>query len=64
MERLRRDYVVVGAGFAGLAATKRLQDRGKSVALIEARGRVEGVTPNPRSRGGRREPVPEGTIST
>src|ERR1700759_3320029 len=42
MERLRRDYVVVGAGFAGLAATKRLQERGKSVALIEARDRVGG----------------------
>jgi monoamine oxidase len=42
MERLRADYVVVGAGFAGLAATKRLQERGKSVALIEARDRVGG----------------------
>jgi monoamine oxidase len=42
MERLRRDYVVVGAGFASLAAAKRLQDRGKSVALIEARDRVGG----------------------
>jgi monoamine oxidase len=42
MERLRTDYVVVGAGFAGLAASKRLQDRGKSVALIEARDRVGG----------------------
>jgi monoamine oxidase len=42
MERLRTDYVVVGAGFAGLAATKRLQERGKSVALIEARDRVGG----------------------
>ncbi len=42
MEQLRTDYVVVGAGFAGLAATKRLQDRGKSVALIEARDRVGG----------------------
>src|SRR5579871_6587647 len=42
MERLRREYVVVGAGFAGLAATRRLQDRGKSVALIEARDRVGG----------------------
>jgi monoamine oxidase len=42
MEPLRTDYVVVGAGFAGLAATKRLQERGKSVALIEARDRVGG----------------------
>ena len=42
MEPLRTDYVVVGAGFAGLAATNRLQERGKSVALIEARDRVGG----------------------
>lgn len=42
MERLRTDYCVVGAGFAGLAAARRLQDRGKSVALLEARDRVGG----------------------
>ncbi len=42
MERLRTDYCVVGAGFAGLAAARRLQERGKSVALIEARDRVGG----------------------
>jgi monoamine oxidase len=42
MERLRTDYCVVGAGFAGLAAARRLQDRGKSVALVEARDRVGG----------------------
>jgi monoamine oxidase len=42
MERLRADYAVVGAGFAGLAAANRLRDRGKSVALIEARDRVGG----------------------
>lgn len=42
MERVRTDYCVVGAGFAGLAAARRLQDRGKSVALLEARDRVGG----------------------
>jgi monoamine oxidase len=42
MERIRTDYCVVGAGFAGLAAARRLRDRGKSVALIEARDRVGG----------------------
>ena len=42
MERLRTDYCVVGAGFAGLAAARRLRDRGKSVALLEARDRVGG----------------------
>jgi monoamine oxidase len=42
MERLRTDYCVVGAGFAGLAAARRLRDRGKSVALVEARDRVGG----------------------
>ena len=42
MERVRADYCVVGAGFAGLAAARRLRDRGKSVALLEARDRVGG----------------------
>ena len=42
MERLRSDYCVVGAGFAGLAAARRLRDRGKLVALLEARDRVGG----------------------
>jgi monoamine oxidase len=42
MEQLRTDYCVVGAGFAGLAATRRLQNRGQSVSLLEARDRAGG----------------------
>jgi monoamine oxidase len=42
MERIRTDCCVVGAGFAGLAAARRLRDRGKSVAVVEARDRVGG----------------------
>jgi monoamine oxidase len=49
MERLRTDYCVVGAGFAGLAAARRLRDHGKSVALIEARDRVGGRVWNRRA---------------
>lgn len=36
------DVVVIGAGLAGAAATLRLTDAGKSVILIEARGRTGG----------------------
>ena len=52
MERLRADYCVVGAGFAGLAAARRLRDRGKSVALVEARDRVGGRVWNRRAGDG------------
>jgi len=36
------DVVVVGAGFAGLVAARRLIARGKSVVVLEARDRVGG----------------------
>ena len=42
MDRLQADYCVVGAGFAGLAAARRLQAAGKRVVLLEARDRVGG----------------------
>lgn len=37
-----RDVVVVGAGLAGAAAALRLGDAGRSVTMIEARGRIGG----------------------
>src|SRR5215471_8534947 len=40
------DAVVVGAGYAGLAAARRLTLKGKSVIVLEARDRVGGKTLN------------------
>jgi monoamine oxidase len=46
------DVVVVGAGFAGLAAAKEIRKGGHSVAVLEARDRVGGRVLNAELRGG------------
>ncbi len=46
------DVVVVGAGFAGLTAARKLAAAGKEVCVLEARDRVGGRTLNHRVRKG------------
>jgi monoamine oxidase len=41
-ERIEADVCVVGAGYAGLTAARRLQHAGKSVVVLEARDRIGG----------------------
>ncbi len=40
--RIDADVCVVGAGYAGLTAARRLAQQGKTVAVLEARDRVGG----------------------
>ncbi|MEU9454550.1 NAD(P)/FAD-dependent oxidoreductase [Streptomyces sp. NPDC048277] len=40
----RYDVIVIGAGFAGLAAARELRHKGASVLVVEARDRVDGRT--------------------
>jgi monoamine oxidase len=44
VERIDADVCVIGAGYAGLTAARRLSQAGKAVAVLEARDRIGGRT--------------------
>lgn len=52
--RLKTDVVIVGAGFSGIAAARRLQKSGKKVIVLEARDRIGGRTETKSFVGGMR----------
>lgn len=41
-EVLHTDFVIIGAGYAGMAAASRLQEAGKNFLVLEARDRIGG----------------------
>ena len=53
INKIEADVCIVGAGYAGLTAARRLSESGKTVAVLEARDRVGGrIWTHPLAGGG------------